>query len=519
MTTLAHAIKYGFAALALLAGTTSCLDKYPGYAIPEDQAMQTFNDAEQHLNGIYSSLMGGGLYSGLLTLLPDIQSDLVYAVEGNSNTYGNFWRWQIRPTDSEIEQVYGSLYAVIGNCNFYLDRIDRVIAQETDDERIDLLEQYTGEVYAIRAMCYAELIKCYCKAYDPATARDELGVVLRTKYFTPEPTVRASLYDSYDLVLDDLEQAEARLSDEASDNVPNAVFMSRAAAWALHARVALYMQDWDEAIEYASKVIDSKRYALSSVNTTAPDGASSFDYLWAYDSGTEVIWRIGFLTTSYGGALGTVFLNFQRDYTYFYPDYVPAQWVLNAYPAGDVRRDSYFADENAGIVIGYANGLSWPLLVKYYGNRTFVSNYIFHVSMPKPLRLAEQYLIRAEAYCRRATPSYSLASQDLTALHERRFTTGGAVSVSESNWLRTIADERMRELYMEGFRLHDLKRWGTAYADLNDGCSIVRTPQTLSQSEGSSLRIKPDDPLFVWPIPQHELEAPGSQILPNESNK
>lgn len=72
---------------------------------------------------------------------------------------------------------------------------------------------------------------------------------------------------------------------------------------------------------------------------------------------------------------------------------------------------------------------------------------------------------------------------------------------------------------MEGFRLHDLKRWGKEYADLNGGYSIRRTPQSCSQPEGSSLKITPDNPLFVWPIPQHELESPGSEILPNESNR
>ena len=30
--------------------------------------------------------------------------------------------------------------------------------------------------------------------------------------------------------------------------------------------------------------------------------------------------------------------------------------------------------------------------------------------------------------------------------------------------------------------------------------------------------VKKDDPLFVWPIPQHEIEAPGANIAPNESN-
>ena len=63
---------------------------------------------------------------------------------------------------------------------------------------------------------------------------------------------------------------------------------------------------------------------------------------------------------------------------------------------------------------------------------------------------------------------------------------------------------------MEGFRLHDLKRWHKGFE---------RKPQDQSLANGSSLKVEADDPLFVWPIPQHELDAPGSQIQPNESNK
>lgn len=517
MTRFTHIIAYGLAALAVLLGTSSCLEKYPASSISEEEAMQTFNDAEQHLIGIYASLLSSNLHSGLLTLLPDIQADMVYAVEGNTNTYGSFWRWEIRSTDSEIEAVYGSLYSVIGNCNFYLDRIDRVLAAQTDDDNIELLEGYTGEVYAIRALCYSELLKCYCKAYDPATAKDLPGVVLRTKYFEEEPIVRASLYDSYRFVLEDLARAEERLSEETADNAANSDYVTACTAWALHARVALYMQDWDTAIEYATKVIESKNYSLASVRTTAADGASTFDHMWAYDEGPEVIWRIGFTGTAYGGALGTVFLNLQKDYTYYYPDYVPGEAAIAAYTTGDVRVESYFADEDDGIVIGYSNSLTGPVLVKYYGNRTLLYSYLlFHVSMPKPFRLAEQYLIRAEAYCRNGR--YALASSDLTTLREARFSPGGTLTVTEGTWLKNIADERLRELYMEGFRLHDLKRWGAEYAAVNGGTSFTRTPQNCSQSEGSSLTILPDNPLFVWPIPQHELEAPGSQITPNDSN-
>ena len=337
--------------------------------------------------------------------------------------------------------------------------------------------------------------------------------MLRSKYFEKEPVKRASLYDSYQFVLNDLTRAE-ELMDESEDT-PNNYYMSQAAVQAIRARVALYMQDWEEAVKYSSILLDEKKdiFELTSFHTTAPDGATTFDYMWAYDTGSEVIWRIGFTSTSYGGALGTVFLNFNRDYTYFYPDYVPAQWVLDAYDDYDLRKESYFADSEDGITIGYTNGLDWPLLVKYYGNRAiFIPQRIFQVSMPKPLRLAEQYLIRAEAYCRQANPRVDLAQKDLEALRATRFQSGGVINLT-GNWetdVKTFSEERVRELYMEGFRLQDLKRWGLGFE---------RTPQSCTQDEGNNLRIEAGDPLFVWPIPQHELEAPGSEITPNESNK
>ena len=153
---------------------TSCLDKEPESAIPLDQAMQSFEDAEQTVTGIYAMLKSSALFSGYLTLLPDIQTDLVYAVDGYTNVYGNFWQWDVRPTNAEIESVYAGLYSVISNCNFYLERIDNIMQMQTDDNRITTLEFYTGEVYTIRALAYSELLKNFCKAYDPATAKDEL---------------------------------------------------------------------------------------------------------------------------------------------------------------------------------------------------------------------------------------------------------------------------------------------------------------------------------------------------------
>ena len=193
---------------------SSCLEKNPKDYILDTEAMTSLNGAEQLVTGIYTAFMSSGLYSGNLTLLPDIQSDLVMAVEGNSNTHGEIYQWTFRPTNREIESVYAGLYTVIGRCNFYLDQVDELKHTLTNDSDIQTLDQYTGEVYCARALAYAELIKCFCEAYD--ADKEQLGVVLRTSYFNQEPVTRSSLKKSYQLVIDDLAKAEDLLEEEGN---------------------------------------------------------------------------------------------------------------------------------------------------------------------------------------------------------------------------------------------------------------------------------------------------------------
>lgn len=488
-------------AFAVVMCSPSCLEVLPKDAIHENQSMRTFADAEQTLTGIYAAFKSGALYSGALTLCPDIQSDFVCAVEGNSNQYGEIWRWEILSTNREVEAVYSSLYSIIGKCNFFLEKVGGVKDTLTDDRELTILDYFIGEVRCARALAYSELIKCFCEAYDPENADNQLGVVLRSSYSAQEVARRASLKSSYEFVLEDLEAAE-KLLDIKNDKA-DGVYFTQAAVHAIRARVALFMKDWDLAVKESDKLINHEEHKFALANVTADQEALM--KLWHLDSSSEIIWKVGFTLDSFGGALGQVFLNFNRDFTNYYPDYVPAEWILKAHVSGDARLTACFEEHQTG----YEHGLSWPLLMKYHGNLNFINQRkLFHVNMPKPLRLAEQYLIQAEAYCQLG--NFSAANAVINDLLKTRFVAGGGVNLSKSNWQEVIADERAKELYMEGFRLNDLKRWGMGFE---------RKPQASTQKEGSSLVIKSDDPLFVWPIPKHELEAPGSEVLPNKSNR
>ena len=502
---------------------TSCLDKFPQDEIPAGSAITTIEDANQAVIGIYNAWLSGALYSGYLTLLPDLQADLAYAVNGYTNTYGDVWRWDILATNSQITSVYGALYDVIGRCNFLLANVEKVRGNIYNDDDFDRLEQYCGEAYFARALAYSELIKLFCKAYDSdEMAAKELGVVLRKEYYSNAPLVRASLKDSYAFVIEDLERAEdcLQLTEEeekdASLTFYSSPYFSIYTVYALRARVALYMKDYENAIKYSTLLIDAKdKFALSSTNeayTTMFDylsmnnkSISYYEYMWRYNLSTESIWQVGFTTTAYGGALGSIFFNW--DFYSYKPDYVPAQWVLGLYATNDMRYNAFFTQ----VATGHSHGLTWPLLAKYWGNQElFDAARLLHVSEPQVFRLSEQYLIRAEAYAQKQNPDYSKASKDIAELRKARYSSGASASLNAENAMDIIEEERVKELYMEGFRLQDLKRWHKGFE---------RKPQAQSLSNGSSLKVEADDDLFVWPIPQHELESPGSEIKPNKSNK
>ena len=505
-------IIYVFLMFVLLC-TASCLDKFPENAVSEDKAIKTVEEADQAAKGIYSSFLSSSLYSGYLTLMPDIQCDLVYAVNGYSNNLGEIWRWNILATNKQIEAVYGSLYSVIGRCNFLLDNAAKLMPTLVVDEDVDHLEALCGEAYFARALAYSELIKLFCEDYkSDEDAKTKLGVVIRTSYYKEQPIVRSSLYDSYRQVLADLDKAAIYLAlDEDYDPAFDgylynySTFFNEYTVYALRSRVALYMRDYAEAVKYSSKVIDSKMYTLSSVNSEYSAGVSYYDLMWQNDLSTEIIWKVGFTASDHGGAIGSIFFNY--DYTSYKPDYVPAQWVLKLYSTTDGRYNAFFRT----VTTGYSHGLTCEVVYKYWGNQDlYAEANLLNTSMPKVFRLSEQYLIRAEAYCNLPTPDYSKAGRDISTLRAARYTSGNSVALSEDNAMKVIEEERVKELFMEGFRLQDLKRWEKGFE---------RKPQDQSLSNGSSLKIDADDPLFVWPIPQHEIESPGADIAPNASNK
>lgn len=491
-----------FTFLLLLTTFASCdLDRYPDTGMPDDQAMTNPEEAQQIVFGVYSAFKNSALYSGSLALAPDIQSDLVYAIEGYSNNYGDLYRWFTKSTDAYVEGVYTGLYTVITRCNFFTDKIGAIEQEYTSSDDRANLRKCKADIHFMRALAYSELIRLFCKAYDPATAENELGVSLVTTYTkSGKKPLRSTLAASYRQVLDDLEIAEKNITRDGYGSP----YITVGAVNALYARVYLHMQQWAKAEEYATKTIENKNLSLQNVNYHTYDSSlNDYQYMWTYDDGPEVIWKISMSYTDRGGALGEPFLGSKTAMQQYIPDFIPAQWLLDLYDDNDLRYQAFFAQ----VETSYAHGLTWPLLTKFPGNPVIDNGgKPLLTNMPKVFRLSEQYLIRAEARYR--LKNETGANEDLTQIRKARITGYGSSSASGENLLKEIQNERVRELCMEGFRLSDLKRWGKGFQ---------RTAQAHTVDGPNKLKVAATNPLFTWPIPKHEMDAvPGMQ--PNDSN-
>ena len=131
-----------------------------------------------------------------------------------------------------------------------------------------------------------------------------------------------------------------------------------------------------------------------------------------------------------------------------------------------------------------------------------------------------------------ATAKDSLTSSDILASHELVETYS---TILMSNSVLTAASEKAGFDYsyaqlkgMISTKIMDNTEVITVYAVMRDpddayllASSVAEVaPEYIKEVvEGSSMKIEAGNPLFVWPIPNHEIVSPGSQIQPNESNR
>ncbi|MCA8831495.1 RagB/SusD family nutrient uptake outer membrane protein [Hymenobacter pini] len=391
------------------------LDPTPVQQLPDDQAITDASSARSATIGVYDRVQA--YYQLNWPVLGFLPGENV-RFNGTLNQFLQIDQNQLSADNVLITEAWTQMYQAVNGANNVLAALPGISDPLlTPAEKNQLL----GEAYFLRALVYFDL------------GRGWGGVPL---ILTPtrskengQGTRRSTQAQTYAQVLADLTQAETLLPDGTTRN--RAV---KATARALRARLHLYRQQWADAESYATQVIGSPNYALVTpyrAISTAPflSRESVFELTFS-NSDANSMWNNWFPS-----ALGGQF-NFQPV--------AAAISLLNDPAVGGSRSALLGSTTIAGASVTYGN------LYSRSAQRDDPS-YV--------LRLAELYLIRAEARAKQGKLADALA--DLNAVRSRAGVPA-STAATEAQLLLAIENERRVEFAFEADRWFDLVRTGRA---------------------------------------------------------
>jgi tetratricopeptide (TPR) repeat protein len=485
--------------LATLLWGTACKKNFePSTAKSEELALNTPEDVQSATIGAYAELKSED-YVRSNHFLTEFPSDEIAQGQASSDNLSNAYRYTHLVDMSHTNNFWRKSYAVINAAN-------NVIRFVPDDANTTL-RQLKGENLYLRGMMYFNLVRVFGKPYAQNTGTSE-GVPIVLETTTELFPARATVAAVYEQVIADLTQAATLMSEEKNNN-----FASKEVAQALLARVYLYMNNYAEAIRNANLVIQSGRYALQ-------EGDNFVNYFRTVpESNRETIFCIRHVKTEDRdfSAIGSMYFSEGgQGITGWGEIYASQKYVdfLNQNPS-DMRHafvNPYTADGT----------LFWPYTLPiqnltyntrlnpqthmYYVSKFNYQEDLVNLSSPVYLRLAEMYLIRAEAHAKDAAGNLQAALDDVNRLRERAGLSGAAlhtlasVSAANKTVLDVVLEERWLELAFEGHRHYDLFRNNRPLVRNYPGTHALNNTPTTNVNQ----TILPTDDRIIFFIPNRE---------------
>jgi len=441
---------YSALVLCALCMFSSC-QKFAEVPAPQNQILSdaVFSSdatANSAVVGLYVQLMRPHMYfanSGL-SVYPALSADEL------DNTAPNEDLDPVRTNDISPNQagiltwLWNPGFQAIYQCNALLEGFSK-----PNGLTPSVQQQLRGEALFVRAFSYFYLVNLF----------GDLPLPLSTDYRANALLPRMPVASIYEQIIADLETAVEDLPVQQINSTrtrPN-----KWAAQSLLARVYLYLGRWEDAVTAASSIIDNSDFVLG----------TNLESIFLSGS-KETIWQLS--------PSGTT--NYTSQAVQFIPSNASTRPTFNTTAS---LWQSFEADDNRAsawlktVVIG-GDTYHYPFKYKQRGGSTNTEyNIVF--------RLAELYLIRAEAFAMLQQPEPAL--EDLNRVHTRAGL-APLVSLTGEPLLHAIEKERFVELFTEwGHRWFDLKRTG-------------RSDAVLGPLKGASWQ--PSDVLY--PVPLGELQ-------------
>ena len=425
---LISSLRSGFALLLLVTLLQSC-DNFTETGLPPGQlaSAAVFEDkstATAAMLDIYAKLRDVGILSGIPTglssQLGSYADELDFYGEATNGTR-LFYNNALVASNTDVSDWWANSYNGIYAANSVIEGLAASENIKSEDKAA-----LTGEALFVRALLHFYLVNLY----------GGVPYIDTTDYRLNQVAARQSEDAVYLKIIADLERAIDYLPDT---EFPSRTRPDRAAAAALLARVYLYHGDWAEASNAASAVLNTGNYLME----------DDIDNVFLKDS-PSTIWQL----SPQGDGINT-----NEGVTFIFnsgpPPFVAlTNALLDAFEPGDLRRSHWIATVTGDSGV-------WFHANKYKEQTNTDSSLEYSII----LRVAEQYLIRAEARAQQGELIGAIEDLNMVRNHAGL---GNTTANGKEQLLDAIQRERRAEFFTEqGHRFFDLKRTGTIDAALS----------------------------------------------------
>lgn len=399
-------------------------------------------------------------YGGMNEQLPSapiLLADNIYLTtelwESAQELDRNLYLW--KKYDNTISPWYNS-YAAVNIANTVLDELMKIDRTEENSYSWDNI---CGSALFFRATYFLTVAQLFAPAYHSETIDQQLGIPLRLNSDFNERSVRSTVGETYQQIIDDFKTSAGLLPvSPIAKSRP-----SKPAAYGALARVYLLMHDYKLAGSYADSCLQlyAELNDYSSLDTSATAPFERFN--------PEVIFHIVSNSTS---ALS--------------PSSARIDTVLyQTYATDDLRRTLFFKknDDGTHSFRGDYDG---------QGDRGFVFGGI---------TTDETFLIKAE--CAARMGDVDEAMQNLNTLLEKRWKPGTFIpfaATDQHDALRIILEERRKELVFRGTRWSDIRRLAS------DPAYSIAVERFIG---GQHYMLAPQIPGYLVQIPEDVIEISG----------
>jgi len=376
------------------------------------------------------------------TYCTGLSSDELTLTAGVSGILADYYKNSL--TSPTVPQFWTSVYSLVYLANSAIEGLDA-----SSSLTPAVKQQLLGEAKFMRAFGLFYLVNLY----------GDVPLAVSTDYKINSLMPRTPAAEVWKQIISDLVEAEDLLNTNyvgadviTSIATTERVRPNRWTASALLARAYLYTGDYANAEAEATRIIiNSSLYSLSTLSNA---------FLKNPTINKEAIWQIQTITAGWNTNDARVFILPATGPSLSYPVYLNKRLVYDFEP-GDARTTNWIK----GIQVGtdsfyhaykYKSATQNAPITEY--------NIVF--------RLAEQYLIRAEARCMQN--KLQLAVDDINIIRQQHggLSTPLPAPTTQSDAIKIILHERRVELFCEwGHRWLDLKRTNTI-----DAVMDIETP-------------------------------------------